>query len=192
MQTCTICRSEKRNEIDEALLRGEPLRTLAKRTAVGSASLLRHKKAHIPATLAKAKGAAELVQAGVLMAQVSAQESGDAARADTLLDRLRALNQETAAILRAAREAEDNELALKAIARVEKQIELEGKILGQLGEATRVSLMIGTHHTAQDTFQEQVVQLAELYTVEELQDMHARAEARLAGRTPDASAIIQG
>lgn len=73
----------------------------------------RHKD-HLPGQLAKAHEAAEVV------------------KADTLLDRLKELNAETRAILKETREGGNHDLALKAIARVEKQLELEAKLLGEL------------------------------------------------------------
>ena len=78
--------------------------------------MVRHKTDHLPAAVVKAAEIAEVVQA------------------NALLGRLKALNRETAAILREARAAgsKDNELALKCIARAEKQIELEGRLLGEL------------------------------------------------------------
>jgi hypothetical protein len=62
----------------------------------------------------------------------------------TLLDRLKELNRETAAILKEARAAgtKDNDLALKAIARAEKQMELEGRSLRELKEGTTVNIVV--------------------------------------------------
>jgi hypothetical protein len=87
--------------------------------------LNRHKK-HIPARLAKASEAAEVIQA------------------DTLLARLLSLNAETMAILREARAGriKDNELALRAIARAEKQLELQGKLLGDLNDTPTVNVLM--------------------------------------------------
>lgn len=61
-----------------------------------------------------------------------------------MLDRLKALNRETAAVLREAREGDskNNDIALKAIARVEKQIELEGRLLGELHEGSTVNIIL--------------------------------------------------
>lgn len=113
-RTCTICNHEQRPEIDRALLDGEAYRHIAARFDTSTASLQRHKD-HLPGgQLAKAHEAAEVV------------------KADTLLDRLKELNAETRAILKETRESKNHDLALKAIARVEKQLELEGKLLGEL------------------------------------------------------------
>lgn len=73
-----------------------------------------------------------------------AQEAKEVSQADSLLDRLLTLSQETAAILKEARagEEKDNELALKAIARAEKQIELQARLLGELKETATVNVLV--------------------------------------------------
>jgi hypothetical protein len=96
-QVCTICRHQKRHEIDQALLAGQPFRNIAERFGTSSTALFRHKQKDLPAARLKAKQVAEVVSA------------------DTLLDRLKNLNRETAEILRDARAegSQDNELARK-------------------------------------------------------------------------------
>lgn len=124
-QTCTICRRDKREEIDQALLSGEAYRSIAKRFGASPAAVFRHGKDHVAVSLVKAKGAAEEVQAG------------------TLFERLRAINSETRSILKEARESQNHGIALQAIGRVEKQIELEARLLGELDESMRVA--VGVH-----------------------------------------------
>lgn len=114
-QTCTICRHKERDAIDLALLEGQPLRDIARQFNVSRAALDRHKD-HLPGQLVKAHEAAEIASAG------------------TLLDRLRQLNDETRAILAETREIKNHDLSLKALARLEKQLELEAKLLGELKE----------------------------------------------------------
>ena len=127
-RTCTICVHESRTAIDAALVSGEPNRRIAAHYAVSEQAVRRHKADHLPAHLARA------------------HEVEEVANADNLLSRLRELNQETAAILKEARKegSRDNELALKAIARVEKQIELEGRLLGELNERPQVNLYLSS------------------------------------------------
>ena len=62
-RTCTICYRPDREDIDEALITGEPFRHIASRTGTSTGALQRHKADHLPATLAQARGAAELVHA---------------------------------------------------------------------------------------------------------------------------------
>ena len=125
-RTCTICCHEQRQEIDAALLTSESLRNVAKRTGTSFTALHRHKKSHIPKKLAKAKEVREIAEGG------------------SLLERLRQLNSETQDVLRAARKEGDHELRLKAINRAEKQLELEGKLLGELhdGAPTQINVQV--------------------------------------------------
>jgi len=125
-RTCTICTHQERVAINEALLGIDSLRTIADRWSVSKTALIRHKTDHLPTSLTKAAAVAEVVEAG------------------NLLERLKVLNWETAAILREARasDSKDNELALKAIARIEKQIELEGRLLGELNEGATVNVLV--------------------------------------------------
>ena len=122
-RTCTICMHSDRSEIDAALVAGEAFRNIAERTGTSATALVRHKGDHIPARLAKA-------------------EAAEATQADDLLGQLLALNRETMTILHEARGSGDNELALRAIARAERQVELQAKLLGELREGTTVNVLI--------------------------------------------------
>jgi len=123
---CTVCTHSEREAIDHALVAGESFRNIAERFGTSVGALVRHKTDHIPAHLAKAQEAKEVTQA------------------DSLLDRLLDLSKETAAILKDARKGDekDNELALKAIARAEKQIELQARLLGELKDTTTVNVLV--------------------------------------------------
>jgi len=125
-RTCTVCTHEQRDAIDRALVAGEAFRHIAARFGTSTAALVRHKTDHIPAHLAKA------------------EEAKSAAQADSLLDRLLTLSKETAAILTEARtgKEKDNRLALLAIARAEKQLELQAKLLGELKEGATVNVLV--------------------------------------------------
>jgi hypothetical protein len=119
---CTICNHESQEAINAALLGPESLRGIASRWSVSKTALLRHKADHLPASVVKA-------------VEVEQEISGG-----KLLERLTALNRETALILREARTTKDNQLALKAIARAEKQLEMEGRLLGELNADTTVDM----------------------------------------------------
>ena len=123
-RTCTICNHLQRAEIDAALIAGEPYRSIAKRFATSPEAMWRHKETHLPAHLAKAEEAKESTQA------------------ESLLGQLLSLNQETLAILQEARQGKDNDLALKAIGRSEKQIELQARLLGELKDTATVNVLI--------------------------------------------------
>ena len=100
-----------------------PLRTIADRWSVSKTALIRHSE-HIPAHLAKAKDAETVTQA------------------DTLLDKLQEINRETREVLADAKLEGDGELRLKALTRLEKQLELEGKLLGELQSGPVVNVTL--------------------------------------------------
>jgi hypothetical protein len=117
-QKCSICAHLKRSEIDTALLAQQSLRDIARQFHAGKDALFRHKD-HISAALAKAK---------------QAQDVGEGTAGSNLLERLGKLNRETATILAEAKASKNLTMALAAIARLERQIEIEGRILGDLNE----------------------------------------------------------
>ena len=123
-RTCTICKHPSREEINAALITGESFRNIAKRFETSTTALFRHKKADLPATLVKSAEIAEVVEA------------------DTLVGRLQSLHTETMAILREARSegTKDNALALKAIGRAEKQLELGARLLGELPQHSKADV----------------------------------------------------
>jgi len=55
-------------------------------------------------------------------------------------ERLKNLNRETASILAEARASGNQVIALQAIARAERQLELEARLLGELSESTRIAV----------------------------------------------------
>jgi uncharacterized membrane protein len=73
---------------------------------------------------------------------VKASRIGEIARADDLVDRIIVLARETQAVLDRAKAAEDDEMALKAIARAEKQLELQAKLIGQIKEGATVNITL--------------------------------------------------
>ena len=52
-RTCTICNHHRRDSMDKSLLRGEQLKTVARRYSVSEDALGRHKK-HMQLVIAKA------------------------------------------------------------------------------------------------------------------------------------------
>ncbi len=69
-RTCTICRHEKRADIDKALIARMPFRNIAGQHKVSKSALVRHLDDHIPAALLKAKDAEEIASADELLSQV--------------------------------------------------------------------------------------------------------------------------
>nr|MDQ5871809.1 hypothetical protein [Acidobacteriota bacterium] len=82
--------------------------------------------------------AAERRDAATERVVVEAHERTERADAE-LLDQVLAISDETRAILRETRERGENGLALKALARLESQIELQARLLGELRD-TRLAV----------------------------------------------------
>src|SRR5918994_377186 len=123
-RACTICGHEKRHTIDRALVGGETLRTISDRFSVSKTALIRHKDAHLPASLAKAREAEEVV------------------RADELLSQVRELQGRTLSILTVSEEAGELRTALVAIREARGNLELLAKLLGELDESPRVNVLV--------------------------------------------------
>lgn len=137
---CSICTHPERAAIDKALASGAPLRGVA-RTYFGSEkaedALGRHKAEHLPATIAKAAAAQQVEDA-----------RGAVAQGLDVVAQLRALNNVTLQVLHEARVRHDGELALKAVDRVQRQIELQAKLLGDLDERPQVNILIAPEWAA--------------------------------------------
>ena len=121
---CKVCDHPERDAIDRALLEGVAARTLATRHPGTSRTALGRHRAHVDADLVRAKLAAE------------------AARADGLWGQLVRINEDTHAILAEAKRRKNYGLAMQAIARLERQIELQGKILGELRDGPTVNVFV--------------------------------------------------
>jgi len=125
-RTCSICAHPERDAIDKALVAEVPLRTIADRWSVSKSALIRHKEDHLPATMVKAKAVE------------------DVAHAIDVVRQLRTINGAALHVLKDARESRDGNLALKAIDRIQRQIELQAKLLGELDERPVINLLITT------------------------------------------------
>src|SRR5262245_14127592 len=113
-RTCTVCRHSRRQAIEEAIVVGEPIRAIAGRFGASRQAVSRHQVGHLPSKLLKAAEAREKLGG------------------DDILDQLLTLSHETAEILQEARKTGRHELALRAIARAESQLELQARLLGEL------------------------------------------------------------
>ena len=123
-RTCTVCAHPAREAIDRALVGGAPYRRIAKQFAASAPAVLRHKAEHLPAVMVKA------------------QEAEGVAHALDVVKQLRAINGVSMEILTAARKSKDPDTALKAIDRIQRQIELQAKLLGQLDERPQVNVLV--------------------------------------------------
>jgi hypothetical protein len=123
-RTCTVCAHQDRHAIEKALVGGTPNRRIATQYALSEAAVRRHAAEHLPVALVKAQDAVEVRQAL------------------NVLEQLRTINGAALTVLRDARTARDGELALKAIDRIHKQIELQAKLLGELDERPVVNVLV--------------------------------------------------
>src|SRR5829696_3209096 len=121
---CTVCDHSQRHGIDEVLVTGAPYRSLAKRFGLSESAVYRHKTEHLPAHLLKAR------------------EAEEAARADDLLQQVRSLQAHALDILERAEKAGDLRTALAAISQARGNLELLGKLAGELDERPVVNLNV--------------------------------------------------
>lgn len=140
---CTICRHKNVAEINTAPIDSQSLRSIAARWSISKTALIRHKKEHLPAHLS------------------AAAEALDFANASDLIERIKALEAETKAILAEERTSRapvkcpccsevvqvrsgSSETALRAIARLESQVRLAGEVLGALSARLSVTVTVKT------------------------------------------------
>jgi hypothetical protein len=119
-----VCDNPERHGIDETLVTGAPYRSVAKRFGLSESAVYRHKTEHLPAQLLKAKKVEEVAQA------------------DDLLEQVRTLHAHALAILERAEKAGDLRTALAAISQARGNLELLGKLAGELDERPVVSLNV--------------------------------------------------
>ena len=122
-RTCTICTHPEREAIDRALSpRVDSYRHIASQFDVSTAAVRRHEAEHLPESLAMA------------------QEAREVAHGDDLLAQVVDLQQRTLAILTQAEKKGDGRLALSAIAEARRNLELLGKLAGELQQEGTVNV----------------------------------------------------
>jgi hypothetical protein len=125
-RVCTICSHGSRYDIDSILVdRSKPYRDIARQYDVSKDAISRHvSSGHISELVALAADA----------------ERG--ARADTLLDRIEALQSRTLAILEATEETGEHRTALAAIREARGNLELIGEVTRELNRAPTLNLSL--------------------------------------------------
>jgi len=113
---CTVGDHPGSHGIDEALVSGAPYRSVAQRFGLSESSVYRHKTEHLPAHLLKAR------------------EVEEAAMADDLLEQVKHLQTHALDILERAEETGDLRTALAASSQARGNLELLGKLAGELDE----------------------------------------------------------
>lgn len=122
-RTCTICSHPDRTAIERSIASGMGYRNIAKQFAVGYSSVSRHASDHIPAAIHQSQAAKE--EAGAL----------------DVVKQLKDINAIARAIMEKAKD-DDEELALKAMDRVFRQLELQAKLLGDLDDRPQVNVWL--------------------------------------------------
>lgn len=123
-RTCTVCSHAERAQIEAALVAGTSNRRIATHYGLTEASVRRHVSEHVKQQIAESREAREEAQSLDVVKQ------------------LKAINGTAFAILAEARRAQDHDIALKAIDRIQRQLELQAKLLGQLDERPVVNVML--------------------------------------------------
>jgi hypothetical protein len=121
-RSCTICAHTDRDAIEDAFIAGTPKRRIASHYGVSERAVRYHTREHLPALLALARDAEQ------------------ASRADTLLDRIEALQSRTLAILEAAEETNEHRTALAAIREARGNLELIGEVTKELDRTPTLNL----------------------------------------------------
>jgi hypothetical protein len=121
-RACTVCSHESRDAIEDSFIAGTPKRRIASHYGVSERAVRYHLREHLPALLALARDAAQ------------------ASRADSLLDRIEALQSRTLAILEATEETHDHRVALAAIREARGNLELIGEVTKELDRTPTLNL----------------------------------------------------
>jgi hypothetical protein len=122
---CSICAHPDKEAIDRALAAGEAAAKIAGRyRTIDERAIRRHRSNHLPEKLVKA------------------QEQEDVRQALDVVKTLRVINDVSLSILKEARASSDPGLALRAIDRIQRQIELQAKLLGELDDAQTVNILL--------------------------------------------------
>lgn len=120
---CSICIHEKRTEIDAAVLRQEPLRSISRTYRVSEDALSRHKH-----------------NSHFLRALVKAHSSSEIKLASSPLEQMESIQLEALSILDAAKQSNDPRIALVAIREVREIIMGLARIMGEIKEAPTVAI----------------------------------------------------
>jgi hypothetical protein len=143
---CSICDHPQRAALDKCLAANESNRAVSLRFGTSIAALQRHRANHLPKVLARAHQRAQqrqdVAHADAVGAVAQQRDEQEQAQAIDIVKQLKAVNAVSVAILHEARQAGDRDIALRAIDRITKQIELQARLLGELEEArTQVNIL---------------------------------------------------
>ncbi len=136
---CTVCGHPMREEIDRAIINNTVFRGISREHGVSEDALARHKKSHIPELLSKSQEIQEQ-KAALITEVVQAKEAQETGQADSLLTQLKELMTRTEGIFKKADGANDLRAALQAVREGRCNLELLGKLLGELQDGVTINL----------------------------------------------------
>jgi hypothetical protein len=116
----------ERDQIDKALIAGQPYRNIAGRFSLSLSAVNRHRDSHLPASMAQAAQAAEV------------------AHGDSLLDQVRSLQAKALGILKKAEDANDLRTALMAVREARGTLELLARLQGELQDNNVVNVLVAS------------------------------------------------
>ena len=122
--TCTICTHTQRGAIDVAIAAGTAYRDIAGQFHLSKTAIARHASDHVAKQIAQA------------------QEAREEAQSLDVVRQLKAINAAAVSILVEARRTRDHDTALKAIDRIQRQLELQAKLLGEISDQPVVNVML--------------------------------------------------
>jgi hypothetical protein len=125
---CTVCAHESRDAMEDTFLAGGAKRRIAAQYGVTEQSLRRHLKEHLPELLAMARDAERY------------------ARADSLLDRVEALQSRTEAALAKAEDEENLAYVFRGISEMRANLELIGEVTKELNRTPTLNLMLNPEY----------------------------------------------
>jgi len=161
-RVCTICSHDERHAIEVDICEGKPNTRIATSYGVKEQAIRYHKKAgHLSERLALA---------------VDAER---AAKADTLLDRIEALQRRTEEALTKAEEGENLFATFRGIAEMRRNLELIGEITKELNRQPQLNLHLNPEYIEKRTL---LIQALEPYP--EAKDAAVRALLESEAREP--------
>ena len=111
---CSVCTNPHKDEIDEAIIAGEPIRDIARQFDINKSAISRHKQKHLPSTIVNAKKGEDIVKATNLVEEISRLKS-------------KAEN-----IAKKAEEKGDYRTALAGVRELTRIVELLAKMQGEI------------------------------------------------------------
>jgi hypothetical protein len=121
-RTCTICSHDHRDAMEDAFIAGQAKRRIAAHHGVTEQALRRHLREHLPALLALARDAER------------------SARADTLLDRIEALQSRIEEFLSRVEDTDNYSATLGGFREMRSNLELIGEVTKELDRAGTINL----------------------------------------------------